>query len=256
MADPRWVEYATSLHAPYGRDLAAATPRASGGGARTGASHAAAAARGATCLLACVLTLGCGAGAPGRDEPGAAAADAGTAGFAGGAVLQDSARVVAVGGAAAGRLAGGLIGPLTAAVEAGGPAGAIDFCSREALALTMAIEDSIGGGVTLKRTTLRPRNQNNAPDEYERRVLEELHALADRGEPLPPHVLQSAHGEARFYRPLMVQPLCIPCHGPADQLDPAVRAMLRDRYPDDQAIGYRDGDLRGVIRVNIPAAGR
>lgn len=166
----------------------------------------------------------------------------------------DSVRLVAVGGAAAGRLAGGLIGPLTAAIEAGGPAGAIDFCAREALALTTAIQDSIRDGVALRRTTLRPRNEANAPDELDRQVLEELHARAAHGDTLPHYVLRAAGDSLRFYRPLRMQALCLRCHGPVEQLDPEVRAILADRYPMDQATGYGEGDLRGVIRVSVPVS--
>jgi hypothetical protein len=43
-----------------------------------------------------------------------------------------------------------------------------------------------------------------------------------------------------------------PCHGIEEQLNPRVRAELKDRYPKDQAIGFRDGDLRGWIWVELP----
>jgi hypothetical protein len=196
-------------------------------------------------LLLLLLLSGCDVG-PAPQPP----SDQSAAGEPVEPALMDDSTAIAIGSTAAGRLAGGLIGPLTAAVEAGGPAGAIDFCSREALTLTAVIQDSIGG-VDLKRTTLRPRNPANAPDPLERAVLDDLHVRAARGEPLPDHVLQHVDGATRFYRPLRVQPLCVRCHGTADQLDPSVAAILRERYPNDLATGYRDGDLRGVIRVEI-----
>lgn len=195
---------------------------------------------------ATLILAGCG-GSDGGDGtlPGDGAAVA----------AADSARVVEIAGAAAARLAGGLIGPLTAAVEAGGPSGAIDFCAREAQALTAAIQDSVGGGITLRRTTLRPRNAANAPDEQDRRVLEDLHARVERGDTLPQHVISAAGDSVRFYRPLRIQAMCVRCHGPVEQLDPSVIALLAEHYPADQATGYRDGDLRGVIRVSLPASG-
>jgi hypothetical protein len=227
--------------------------------ARCGGRRGAAAAwRAGLCLAAWALAAGCGGAESGdaRIEAADERESGGPAAGAGTAAMADSSGAIAMGGHAASRLAGGLIGPLTAAVEAGGPAGAIDFCSREAAALTSAIEDSIGGGITLKRTTLQPRNPDNAPDELERRVLEDLHARVARGDTLPSHVLQAEAGAVRYYRPLTVQALCVRCHGAAEQLDPAVRTMLAQRYPADQATGYREGDLRGVIRVRMPAAAR
>jgi hypothetical protein len=55
----------------------------------------------------------------------------------------------------------------------------------------------------------------------------------------------------RYMRPLMVAPLCLNCHGPKETIKPEVRKVLSDRYPEDQATGFRDGDLRGAISVKI-----
>ena len=55
--------------------------------------------------------------------------------------------------------------------------------------------------------------------------------------------------EYRFVKALPVQPLCLSCHGPADQLSPAIKAALGQNYPNDRAIGYSEGQIRGVISV-------
>jgi hypothetical protein len=36
-------------------------------------------------------------------------------------------------------------------------------------------------------------------------------------------------------------------------MDPGVRRVLSERYPEDLATGYEAGDFRGVVRVSIPA---
>jgi len=56
----------------------------------------------------------------------------------------------------------------------------------------------------------------------------------------------------RYYRPLVVNELCVQCHGPATALAPEVLAALSDLYPSDRATGYLPGDFRGLIRVRIP----
>ena len=53
-------------------------------------------------------------------------------------------------------------------------------------------------------------------------------------------------------RPIAHRAICSPCHGPEEQLNARVRAELKDRYPKDQAVGFRDGDLRGWIWVELP----
>jgi hypothetical protein len=49
----------------------------------------------------------------------------------------------------------------------------------------------------------------------------------------------------------MTGTLCLACHGQVSSLDPAVRAVLAERYPADRATGYRAGDLRGAVSVTF-----
>jgi hypothetical protein len=55
----------------------------------------------------------------------------------------------------------------------------------------------------------------------------------------------------RFLRPIRVAQPCLACHGTPATYSPAVRGLLRERYPQDQAVGYQVGDLRGAISVRI-----
>lgn len=155
------------------------------------------------------------------------------------------------GAAAADALVGTLIGHLTAALDEGGPEGAIAFCATEALLLTA---DAVGSmeGVEIKRTSTRVRNPANAPDSLEALALAYFEEQLGATGTLPAAWLQ-AEGEAalRYYRPLVVNQLCVQCHGPMGALSPAVLAALDERYPEDQATGYLAGDLRGLIRVRI-----
>jgi len=38
-----------------------------------------------------------------------------------------------------------------------------------------------------------------------------------------------------------------------DRLSAAVSARLKELYPDDRAVGYRVGDIRGAITLRRPA---
>jgi len=162
--------------------------------------------------------------------------------------------MVALGNEVSSALIGELMGRVAAAIEEGGPAYAIDFCSTEALPRTAAVAEA--HGVELKRTSARVRNPANAPDAHERAALEYFDGEMAAGRALPSHLVQRADGELRYYRPIVVAELCTTCHGPRDALDPAVAEALDRRYPDDEATGYRPGDFRGVVRVSVPAANR
>jgi hypothetical protein len=162
-------------------------------------------------------------------------------------------RVVALGGSAATTFAQTLAAGLFAEIEEGGTAHAIDFCSREAEALADSVRRDLGPGWEVKRTTRRTRNPDNEPDDLERQALDRFHAAWDADEPLEHHVQRTPSGNYRFYRPLMIAPLCVQCHGPRDDLDPTVRGILEERYPHDTAVGYTVGDFRGLVRVTVPA---
>lgn len=160
--------------------------------------------------------------------------------------------IVAVGTEVSAALIGELMGRVAAAIEEGGPAYAIDFCSTEALSRTAAVADAHGVG--LKRTSSRLRNRANAPDAFERAALEHFEAEIEAGRAPPTHLVQRADGELRYYRPIIVAEPCTACHGPRESLDPEVVEALDRRYPDDEATGYRPGDFRGLVRVSVPAA--
>ena len=57
-------------------------------------------------------------------------------------------------------------------------------------------------------------------------------------------------GSWAWYAPISIgNPLCLTCHGEADALPPAIRDRLAESYPDDRAVGYAEGDLRGAFVV-------
>jgi hypothetical protein len=165
----------------------------------------------------------------------------------------DTARVLEEGGAIATAVAQGLAGRLQAELAAEGPAGAVDFCSQTALGLTDSLVSVHPTAMAVKRTSMRIRNSQNAPDALEREAIAWFESMrAASGEWPAAHVQAAGAGEVRYYRPLMIAPFCTTCHGDAEQIDPQVRQILAERYPEDQATGYREGDMRGVIRVSLP----
>lgn len=188
-----------------------------------------------------LLVVAAAACAPGDDKSAAMDDDA-------------RARVVATASPAASNLAGTLSGELMAAVSEGGPAHAIGFCADEALELTDSVAADLGDGWQVKRTAQRTRNPANAPDSLEADALDRFHAAETEGDGLEELVQRTPDGDFRYYRALRIAPLCAECHGPRDAMQPAVLEALDERYPDDEATGYAEGDLRGLIRITVPAA--
>ena len=44
--------------------------------------------------------------------------------------------------------------------------------------------------------------------------------------------------------------LCLACHG--ENIDSITRTRLEKLYPDDQAAGYKVGDIRGAFSITQP----
>src|SRR5690606_23793724 len=97
---------------------------------------------------------------------------------------------VAIGDSAAVALGRSLMSRVQMAMQERGTAYAIEFCSERALPITGAVQDSLAGGLELKRTSTRIRNPANAPDSLEQQALAYFHSELDAGRPLPSHHLQ------------------------------------------------------------------
>jgi hypothetical protein len=136
-------------------------------------------------------------------------------------------------------------------IRNGGPAGAVRVCSEVAQGLAASHS---GGGLTVRRVSLRVRNPADRPDPIERESLLELQQLHDEGR-LPERITRIVTGregrELRYLRPIRIVPVCLGCHGPSGSLDPEVARLIAERYPDDEATGYAAGDLRGAVYVVV-----
>lgn len=148
-----------------------------------------------------------------------------------------------------------LLATLSAAIEQGGPQGAIAVCRVEAPKLAKAASEQ--SGWTVRRVSLRPRNPKAEPDAWERAGLEDFDRRAAAGESpatleKAEVVLEGGQKVQRYLRALPTQQLCLACHGASASLSPAVAAQLRELYPADQAVGYRVGDIRGAMTMKRP----
>jgi hypothetical protein len=145
-----------------------------------------------------------------------------------------------------------LLAMLTAEIAKAGPEGAIEVCKEEAPRL--AQQASAETGWSIRRVSLRNRNPKAVPDAWERAALEEFDKRAAAG--ANPATLEKAElvtvdgkPTMRYIKALPTQELCLACHGPAARLSPAVSARLQALYPDDRAIGYAPGEIRGAMTI-------
>lgn len=141
-------------------------------------------------------------------------------------------------------------------LDGDGPSAAIGACKDTAPAI--ARELSSARGARVSRVSLKVRNALlGTPDEWEQRQLAELDRRAAAGESpelleISEVVSEPAGRYFRYVKAIPVQALCLGCHGPADRIDPAVRARLQAEYPHDRATGYAVGQIRGAITIKRP----
>lgn len=111
------------------------------------------------------------------------------------------------------------------------------------------------------RTALGVRDPANAPDDWERRKMEEFNFLMDAG--VDPETLEAAEivqeGDEkvfRWMRPLQMGETCLACHG--EQLNPKIKLLLGQEYPLDEAAGYSEGQIGGAysVRKVLSVAGK
>ncbi len=145
---------------------------------------------------------------------------------------------------------GDLKGNLESAMKEGGPLNALDVCHKVAPAI--AKNQSEKHGLQIGRTSLKVRNPDNTPDEWERTVLEEFerrNADGERVANLSKTVVVEENGQKtfRFMKAIPVGEVCLKCHG--ENIDPAVAAKISELYPQDQARGYKLGELRGAFTI-------
>jgi len=147
-------------------------------------------------------------------------------------------------------------GKLQAALKDGGPVNALGVCNIEAPNIAMRISDE--EKITIRRVSHKPRNAIlGVPNDWQTKALKSFEdALARGDKPADIEFVEAVKAgsgsrmELRFAKPILMQPQCTACHGTPEQISPEVKAKLDEMYPQDKAVGFKPGELRGAIVVS------
>jgi hypothetical protein len=130
-----------------------------------------------------------------------------------------------------------------------GYAGAIDFCNLNALAISTHYEEK---DIKIKRISFQIRNQENQPDKNEVKQLEYFLQLAKSGSLPSSKLVVEENGRVHYYKPIILQTLCLNCHGkPGTEVNAETLAILQKKYPADEAMGYANGEWRGLWHLTF-----
>jgi hypothetical protein len=129
-----------------------------------------------------------------------------------------------------------------------GVTGAVEYCNIHAFPITAHFADTFQAEI--RRTSLKYRNPSNKPDELETGMLEKWEEMVAAGDTLQPLIYRDADLKVHYFQPIMVAEVCLKCHGDVGkQVQVSDYDFIRSKYPDDLAIGYQQGDLRGMWHV-------
>ena len=111
-------------------------------------------------------------------------------------------------------------------------------------------EASQFSGWAVKFTSLKLRNPKNQPDDWEAKVLKDFEVRHQSGESTDKLEFSEvfANGDRKEFRYIKAIPtteMCLACHG--TEINPSLKTDIKQIYPQDNATGYKVGDLRGAI---------
>lgn len=137
-------------------------------------------------------------------------------------------------------------------IKSEGVLSAVAVCSDTAQVLTN--EFGLTKGVYIKRVSFKNRNKNNVPDEFEAKVLKGFEQRNNEGKLTTDTEYfeiteENDHNYLRYMKPIKIGAACLMCHGNEENISPEVKELIAKKYPDDKAVDYNNGDLRGAVSI-------
>jgi hypothetical protein len=124
-----------------------------------------------------------------------------------------------------------------------GIAGAVRVCNVKAKDITSLYSQQ---DITVLRLSGKPRNPANKPGVEDSIIWNKYLEMAARHDSMRAMVV-AHNSELHYYKPILVQPLCLNCHGQkGKEITPGAMHVIDSLYPPDMATGYKTGDLRGL----------
>jgi len=138
------------------------------------------------------------------------------------------------------------------ALRQSGPAYAVDVCQIRAPEIAAAHTMT---GWRVKRVSEKWRTITGRPDSSESAALARF---ADPATKENSFIGWSGPDSARvlhYYEKITVREVCLKCHGDLQTVDLDLWKQVRIAYPWDKAVGYKEGDLRGMFVVDAQYPG-
>jgi hypothetical protein len=135
-------------------------------------------------------------------------------------------------------------------MQQGGTQKAIPFCNVEALPITKELSKKYNAEI--KRTSNKLRNLANKPSERELEIIQKYENEIVKNMENFPVVELNEKNQINFYAPIKIKANCLVCHGKVEEsVTIKTDSIIKSLYPNDEAIGYNEGDLRGIWSITF-----
>jgi len=135
-----------------------------------------------------------------------------------------------------------LSGELMKSMGEKGPAKSIAVCKTRAPEIAEFVSNQTG--VRIGRTSFKLRNDLNRPPKW-------AVSFVSKQIETPIEVELPDDGLGVLL-PIRLQSACTLCHGTEKQVLPEVKAAIIANYPQDDATGFSEGDVRGYFWIEVP----
>jgi hypothetical protein len=138
-----------------------------------------------------------------------------------------------------------LLANVMQAMKSGGPVYAVSFCNEQAMPLTDSLAKA--HNCLIQRVSDKYRNPTNKLSVQDQEIWTKMASATTAT------ISGSENGQIVFYKPIKIaMPACLTCHGTAGkEMDPKTFEIIKQKYPDDLATGYKEGDLRGLWKITF-----
>jgi len=138
---------------------------------------------------------------------------------------------------------------LIMAINKKGSDRAVEFCKTKAIPITDSM--SVILDATIKRVSDKSRNSNNQANEAELAYINSWKEAKENGEEHR-SLLTEIDEKMVGYYPIVTNQMCLQCHGtPEKQINTPTLSKIKKLYPTDNAVGYADGEIRGLFVVEM-----
>lgn len=138
---------------------------------------------------------------------------------------------------------------LIQAIENEGLVAALSVCRVRAPEIAAIIGQRSGARVG--RVSSHYRNPVNQPNPWQSALLVEFNHRQRAGEdPAALEAYRTVDGRFEYLKAIAAASPCLSCHG--QTLSPEVNQALARLYPEDLALGYEVGQIRGAFAISLP----